>query len=333
MSKTLNKYGKSAGRSWANLPAWTKIVGVVIVLLLLTPTIFQSTFVTGYDGVIAEIVSVKSDYAVQDRTVRTTSAYIKQASRAWLHDPCGLSMQIQGAVNVNKENATTFEPIISETDEYYKKWEITIYHCTMGVSLATSGGGLSAAEKVDFTIRLKENDFSFFTTANESFAYIIQVVTAHKATQSGIVNVIPEAGGYYFPLTTIDTDPVPDWARASGYNWGHLAKAQIVDFTIHVDNMQPTSLAFNFRGESQVDWLLEIDVLVMGHWHYIKPDKEWEPPPSDLPWYEALMAMMPSIALGLGGIIGVVIIAVIGVVILKATVLKKGVEKSTGGLF
>ena len=280
---------------WNKRSLWMKIIIVIaVVALLFTADSYRSqrVMIMGYDGIVSTVSEVNSDANYDLDFHDLSSAGIDPpgywSGFVWVN-PTGVKIEIQSGVNVLKYEDLT-EPINVTTDNgdgtyTHRLWEIRRAICNCSATVKTYGEGFEPIEDIEFWISLSENEFSVFQEANETYAFIIAVYTTAAATKTGILDAVPEAGGYYFPYTTVETSPVPQWLIDSGYtgNLGDMAK---VKFLIRVEKAQPTTWMTIWRAESQLTFHIGIDVFMAGYWEKTTDYKEWVPPKPEKPWWE-----------------------------------------------
>jgi len=268
---------------WLARSKWYVKAGIIglVLLLVWSPPGDQLSVITGYDGIIATISDIYYGESIGTGQIfkNATSAGVDPC-RGIFDDPTGVRAEIQGGVSVldyeprDPVTRTTQNPDGTITSE---RVEVQIAHCQMGVTIKTYGGGIGAIRDVVFTIRLRENDFSVFTDANATFAYILEVYTKDMPRLTGDIDVVPVSAGYSFPMETVSTEPTPAWLRDAGYT-EVLGALKVVEFSITVKSAMPSSLMGLFRTEAMAVYTIGVDVLVAGHWEYTRA-RDWNATP------------------------------------------------------
>jgi hypothetical protein len=276
--------------------------------------------IMGYDGIVSKVSEVNSeaDYEIdfQDLSSAGIDPPGYWSGLVWIN-PTGLKIEIQSGVNVLRYEDLT-EPINVTTDNgdgtyTHKLWAIRRAICNFSATVKTYGEGFEAIEDIEFWISLSENDFSVFQEANETYAYILAIYTTAAATKVGILDAVPEAGGYYFPYSTIRTHTVPQWLLDSGYT-GDLAGMAEVKFLIRVEKAQPTTWMTIWREESQMTFHIGVDVFMAGYWEKTTDYKKWEPPEPEEPWW----AWFEELLEGESPVLIIIVVAVVIYLVARA---------------
>jgi hypothetical protein len=315
------------------------MIGIVVLALIVGGSLItldlnnNRPIISGYDGLVAEITDIDSPYTSPPMTINQTYATIDPPWLGGLSpDPCGLKMEMDGSVDVHGvgEVLKDFNQVINHTDgsKTIIRRLVQIMNCSMGVTVTTIHYGMSEINNVVFTIVLTENDFSFFTDANETYAYILEVYTRSPADLYGYITVIPEVAKYPFPLTTIERSTVPSWLSDIGYNADNLARRSKVSFEIQVSSAHPIGISDTWGWTaSTATFDIGIDVFLAGNWEkYVA--KGWEPQPDPAPWWQGIVDFFVGIGAAVGAalsglgdllvpVVIIVVVVVVGFVIIK----------------
>jgi hypothetical protein len=284
----IRKQFQRVEKVWGNAGRSSKALFLIIVIvsaIVVGRNMMPRAMIMGYDGIVSKVTEVKSD-ADYDLDFHDESSAGIDPPGYWSgiiwNNPTGVKIEIQSGVNVLEYEDLT-EPINVTTDNGDGTY------CNFSATVKTYGDGFEPIEDIEFWISLAENDFSVFQEPDETYAFILAVYTTAAATKTGILDAVPEAGGYYFPYTTVETSPVPQWLVDSGYtgNLGNMAK---VKFLIRVEKAQPTTWMSIYRAESQMTFHIGVDVFMAGHWEKTTDYKRWDPPKPEVPWWEQLFA-------------------------------------------
>lgn len=318
------------------IPLWSLAVLTVLIVGIAYFGIAglpESTIISGYDGVTAQISGMSYDESKTPAGVSEandgTSAQIDPIQYWPLGslapiDPTGVMLEVDGMIDVhNTIPLDTIPQTIDNGDgtDTIKKWVVQEVNCSMGATVSTYGIGLDLnAISLVFTVTLEENGFSVFTDANQTYACILEVYT-RSATQvsSVLMDVVPKSGGYNFPMTSLDSSPLPDWFLDSGYNVGNLNRLSKVSFDIKVNKAQPSSFAYGWRTDNTAIFDIGVSVFLVGYWERTV-NHGWEPPdvpPGMFDWLFSLGAAIVSglQSIGLSTIWPIAIVAVVVLVL------------------
>jgi len=302
------------------------IVAVFILLIIAPialPFIFGGQFaITGYDGPVARIIDIDHTFdegfgEAYVEYIGATDAVVYPTGITDFLDvliPCGLRAEIMAAPNV-----LSYEVIDEVTENIIDKeaetnttkiWEVQKVKCSMSVVIETYGGGLADIYgDVIFWIQINDNSDSIFSTADEKFAYIVNVYTRDKVFEEGSMTVVPTAAGFDFELTAVETVPPPQWIIDGGYT-SSLEQFKVIKFPIKILNAVPI-LAPGLppvRYESYVQFDIGIDIFLFGYWEQTKDYREFEWP--ELPdfWGDLLETIVPFLWYFFGIVVTVLVI-------------------------
>lgn len=246
-------------------------------LELIAGAAFSATH--GYDGIDSSVVGIENDYGIEP-VIEDASAMI-DPPLGWYPtplDPTGLRIEIGGVNILSQEDIDEVEKVERNGDlETTTTLKVQKLKCTMGLTIQTYGEGAAHINNIIFWIKLEQNQFSVFTDAKETISYILNVYTRENAEENGVFDVIPESGGYDFPLRSTSSETVPDWILDAGYTTT-LSHFRSVQFSVKVTDAAPDTFAGWFRTENQATLDIGIDVIVFGLWEHTKDVRDWIPP-------------------------------------------------------
>jgi len=307
--------------------------------------VLQGGILTGYGGMTAEIVGANDGLdlygwdteAFVDVSTGSVAVVDVCQTQGWF-DPTGVRMEITSRLTpisgATIDLGTIQKPWIDPDtglEDGHETVQARILPMTMGVTVRTMGFGVHEARGIVFTIEIKENDFNFFESADETVAYIIDVYLINPPVTTNVVlmQVSPTVGGASVDGERVGTNPIPDWVDESlgtgkiDYHIPDNANAVQVWFT--VDYAQPAlSWPFNTRTEQEASWQVGVDVLVFGYWSVTNDPPAWTP--FDFPaMWDAFLADL-SAFLGVTGwlVFGIIIVLVLVIVFMIVRVLKGG---------
>lgn len=293
------------------------IVVMVIIgsgaFLLTNPDMFKFT-IHGYDGPVAEIVEVDHTYPANFNLLSVdnigTAAWVDTGTNDALDlfASSGVRAEINSAPRVIED--TLLETIVqvdvdddAETNST-KTWEVHEAVCEMGVTLSTYKGGLQGLYETTFWVQVEESEFSIFSDANQSLAFIIFVETSVEADIIGSFESSPQAGGSPVNLTTVEEFDTPQWIIDSGYT-ENLDGFKVVKFPVVALSGAPTSILGFSRQESSATLKFQISVIVFGLWEKVVPYTAWTWPEPPDP-----LATIYVVIFAIAGIVGTAILVV-----------------------
>lgn len=309
------------------------IIGAVLLLVIfVVPSALQGNILSGYGGMTAEIMSVNDasnfylgdGYDFQGSTrVGGTYAQVdpKHPGIGW-PDPTGIKMELTSRLRpvyeASKVLGNIEKPILDPSGVQIGEERVVakIVPMIMGVSVRTFGVGNDPIYDIVFTIRIQENQFSYFGDADEAMAYIVAVylINPPQTTHDQNIQVQPSSGGAEPQSYTRGTNPVPEWINeaAGEISYNIPSEASIVDSQFVVTKAKPNTPLFQPREENEASWEVGIDVLIFGKWSV-----EGELPifePKDAPTFFDDFFIDLSNLIG-AGFMSLAILGIIGIVI------------------
>ena len=261
---------------------------IILSIVVMTALPFLGLLaIHSYDSPVATIESVET--GVSDSTLWTVEKGLSSAliypdtSDLWdAFSSCGLKFTIQSAPVVYGEAEKIDEIVEYVVDDsaktnMTKTWEVHEIELRMGVTIETYQGGLQASPSAIFWIELENNDASIFSTADEQYAYFVQVYTNQPADIVGVITSYGEESGWSFDRTAIGTDPVPQFVLDAGYTPAAEDCAH-VKFPVELLSAAPTTIVATSRAESRITLHISIMVILFGMWERVVPYVEWVPP-------------------------------------------------------
>ena len=259
------------------------IGGLFIVAMLLVGTTIGGNLLTGYGGMTAEIVSVDGSthysgpaYEFEEKTIiMGTTAQVDplDPDGIWLAgDPTGVRMEItsrlqpvEGAIQ-NLGDVEKIIPATTTEPEITTRVSSRIVPMVLGVTVRTYGVGTDFIRDVTFGLRIMENDFNMFESADETIAYLIDIylINAVQTNAPTMMELSPSSGSVSIPSDQIGTNPVPSWVTSAGFHVDEQRSA-VISY-LSVIKAAPTVPFLSARQENEATWNIGVDVLVFGHW-------------------------------------------------------------------
>ena len=298
------------------------ILGLVTFLFL--PLLREPLAITGYDGPVATFNDVESstipqvdiDSGMWIKTVTPTRISIYPVS--WdigdVLTPCGLRAEIQSVPNVLSQEVidTVSKSVIDEVAETNTTTTVEIVKakCNMGIAIATYEGGLATIRDVTFWIELQDNADSIFSSADDRFAYFVDIYLRDTAEEQGSMTVHPSAEGAGFDTDPITEEEVPQWLIDAGYQTSG-SKMTHIRFPLEVLTAVPILIPGipPVREESNTEWDIGFDVILTAKWVHVADYKDFNFP--DLPdfWGTLLDAIAQFVWYIAGISVSIVVIA------------------------
>ncbi len=306
------------------------VLALVVVVLLVSPAIFQANLLTGYGGMTAEITGITDGstlyqaeakmFEENTRIMGTTAQVDPLGLGLFFPDPTGVRMELTSrlqpvdaaAVNLGDIERPIMEDGVQVGNE---RISARIVPMIMGVTVRTYGTGADPIQDIIFSILIKENNFNMFEGADETIAYMIDVylIEAIKTTSSQLMQLNPSTGGVSVPSDAIGINPIPDWVSdGSSLIDYHIpvTHSEVLSY-LTVTYAQPSWPLFGTRTEQEASWNIGVDVLVFGHWVVEGDLPDFEPQDGPNVWDDLVLALGDIF-----GAIGVGLIAVIVIVVL-----------------
>lgn len=312
-------------------------IGALIVLaIILIPFISSGVVVSGYDGIVSEVVGVQYTprEGIDGTTVDYGGTYIsideQYGTGHEVFGPTGLRASVSGGVGID-ESEVIYEASEPLANGGYKLWKVSEVKCTMGLSIVTIPQGNSPVTDVRFTFQLTENQFSVFSTADQQYAFIIGVSTQSVPQVQGgqMVTSVMESG-HNFALNPVAVHEPPAWVEESGFT-DILSNFAIVQFDVTVIQATPSFPFLAPRIEAEIGYDIEVDVIVFGFWEVVQDvnDYDIQPDPNPFAWLGEFFGSLGDGAVGLVQGAGIVILViVVGAFVMIYFIIK---ARSSGG--
>lgn len=335
------------------------VIGLFVIMMMIGATTLQGNLLVGYGGMTAEITHVEDgrnlyqgagfDWDNQIRIMGTTAQVDPSWGGLFLADPTGVRMELTSRLrpvyDAAKNLGVLERPLIDpETglESGNERIVARIVPMIMGVTVRTYGIGADPIYDVIFHIKIAENDFGYFESADNTMAYIVAVylIDPPVTTHSQNMQLSPSTGGVEVPTVGIGENPVPAWINeaAGEIDYSIPSTSSVVVSKLTVSTAAPNVPLFAPREENEGSWTIGVDVLVFGKWVVEGELPDFDPQDDPTIWDDFLLSIQNLLgAVGMV-IFGVIIVVVLIFILLIVRALRAGREgggskggKSKGG--
>ena len=322
------------------------IGALFVIALILGSSALSGNILSGYGGMTAEIINVRDgsnrytapifDFVGQTRIGGTYAQVDPLGGGIFQPDPTGIRMELSSRLRpiyeASKVLGNIEKPILDDGGVQIGEERVTvkIVPMVMGITVRTYGVGDNPIIDIIFTVRIQENDFSYFGDADEAMAYIVAVylIDPPQTTHDQNIQVSPSTGGAEPSSSTHGTNPVPAWINeaAGEISYNIPSQASVVHSEFVVTKAVPNLAFLAPREENEATWNVGVDVLIFGKWSVEGELPDFDP--KDAPnildeFFNSVGNLVGGITMSLV-ILGVIAFAILVVVFIIMRGLKGG---------